>query len=920
MFQFFAFICVFIILYYFYKRSKRLEKKIKDLDLHFQILKRRLEDVEKSKHHVLEDVLMEKKETGKNFPADSPDVEHRETILQRLFFRSLEKVRSSITQKAPLASKKTEPKRQSRTRTEWELLIGGKWLNWIGAVALFLGTAFFMKYAFDNNWINEVTRVVIGIVFGVILLFLGKRFASKGLALFSQGLVGAGIGVLYTSVFASYNFYSFVPQVVAITLMLFVTIISFQQALYYQSLPIAIIGWLGAYGTPFLFPGEGSTIGLMSYLGFVTVGMSALVWKKQRWSIFYYLSFLATYLIFFGWSLASSSNENSVFLAFLSFFWLLFYMFDLRFLFREKATKYEKVFGVLNTLFLTIGLIWHLPHIANYRGLLSVCMIFIAVVYLIPIVIFRFNEMLSKTNNWQTARQSITFLVFVLIATALYFDFKIFLFVVSIELGIMIWWGLRYQVRYIERFALSVISCTTLGILVYTVSEAGQSKPIFNWVLWDDLIGVVVLLWCAHLYQAKSFTSIRNSLHAMWSILLAVGIYVESYLLFLHVYPREMYVKLEKWDFISHVSYITDLGVAFCLLVYAVLLGWFGLKRQVNTVLIISNTILFIMTIQLVTIGRTYLTIEYFRPVWNIRCFVFLLTIVLLFGSYQLWKKFGEQYSWYKWYRLSVILTIVVLLFELVTVEIIDGFTKQINFLEPTSELNRVSYLENLEFYTLVLVWILGSIPMYILGVRLRYRLLMYLALSTLGLGAVPILFRGFTFYSYEHFVPVINLRFLSFVCVIGVFFFFYQYMKQKQDMKKSLYLSYIRQTLFFLSVSAVFLIVTLEINDTFEATMLRLVAEREEVIQLRNLQQLSISIAWLLLSCLFLWIGIWQKKQSVRILSICVFGLSILKIFLFDLSFLTMLYRIFSFMGLGIILLAVSFIYQKYKHWFSAN
>jgi uncharacterized membrane protein len=48
--------------------------------------------------------------------------------------------------------------------------------------------------------------------------------------------------------------------------------------------------------------------------------------------------------------------------------------------------------------------------------------------------------------------------------------------------------------------------------------------------------------------------------------------------------------------------------------------------------------------------------------------------------------------------------------------------------------------------------------------------------------------------------------------------------------------------------------------------------------------------------------------------LAIALFGVAILKIFIYDLSFLETLYRIFSFIGLGLILLVVSYLYQRYK------
>ena len=43
-------------------------------------------------------------------------------------------------------------------------------------------------------------------------------------------------------------------------------------------------------------------------------------------------------------------------------------------------------------------------------------------------------------------------------------------------------------------------------------------------------------------------------------------------------------------------------------------------------------------------------------------------------------------------------------------------------------------------------------------------------------------------------------------------------------------------------------------------------------------------------------------------------FDLCVLKVFMYDPSFLDTLYRIFSFLALGLILLAVSYAYQKYK------
>jgi hypothetical protein len=946
MFDFIVFVVILFILYSFYKKEKNLKKKVDGLGHQLATLQNKIQQLEKNEKPSDDfAVNLEKSSKQENMKAQESLIQEEQTVKEKISIVTSEPADTTTVveetpaqqpespsrleeglSKPPTDAKSSEkPQRKSRTRTEWELLIGGKWLNWIGAVALFLGAAFFMKYAFENNWINEVTRVLIGSTFGIILLFFGNRFAKKGLAIFSQGLVGTGLAVLDTAVFASYNFYHLIPQWVAILIMLLVAVLSFQQASKFQSLPIALIGWIGAYGTPFLLPGEGSTIGLMSYLGLVSVGILALVWKKPSWNVLYYLSFIAAYLIFFGWSFAIDDGKDKyVLLISLSVFWAMFYLFDLRFLFHQKPTKYEKIIGILNTLCLTVGLLLHFPRTDNSRVVLGTCLLLIAILYLIPILIFYYRKVLSKANHWQMARQSITFLSYILLATCIYFTFPKLLFVISLEVALIIWWGLRYEIRYIDRFGLIILGISTYAIFAYTIGEYSQMKPVINWVIVNNFIGVVVLLYSAHGYGLKNLLYIRNGLHVIWSLLLFVGIYVEGHLVFLHLFPRDFTAKIDfsspAWESLQHASYLADLCLILLLIVYSVLLTGFGLKRKIMPIVVVSSIVLAIMLSNLMMTGSSYVPIKLLVSVWNIRVLAFVLSLALLYVYYLLWKKIGKQQLWYKWYRLSTMLLFVVLLFQLVTVEIIDGFAKKIEILTPIVDAEPISYFENLQFYILVLVWVFASIPIYLLGIRLKFRVLMYLGLSTLGIGAIPILIKGLTYYSYDKFVPVVNLRFFSMLCMIGVIFFFYRYMKKNLSFVTSNYLSYIRQSMLFLGVFAVFLCITMEINDTFKATMLQLGIPDNEVIRLRNLQQLFISIAWLLLSCIFLWMGIWQKKQSVRILSIGVFGIAILKIFLFDLSFLTTLYRIFSFMGLGVILLGVSFIYQRNKHWFSAD
>jgi uncharacterized membrane protein len=112
----------------------------------------------------------------------------------------------------------------------------------------------------------------------------------------------------------------------------------------------------------------------------------------------------------------------------------------------------------------------------------------------------------------------------------------------------------------------------------------------------------------------------------------------------------------------------------------------------------------------------------------------------------------------------------------------------------------------------------------------------------------------------------------------------------------------------------------TVETWAAFQRPIAALTASRNFAVatsaisRLRDLQQLTLSGVWLTYSVVLMVFGLWARRRPLRIMSIVLFGVTILKIFIYDLSFLDTLYRIFSFIGLGLILLAVSYAYQRFK------
>ena len=82
----------------------------------------------------------------------------------------------------------------------------------------------------------------------------------------------------------------------------------------------------------------------------------------------------------------------------------------------------------------------------------------------------------------------------------------------------------------------------------------------------------------------------------------------------------------------------------------------------------------------------------------------------------------------------------------------------------------------------------------------------------------------------------------------------------------------------------------------------------------LKNTRNVLLSLLWVLYAAALMIIGFMRHSRAARIFALILFGVVILKVFLFDVSFLSDLYRIVSFVVLGVILLVVSFLFYHYK------
>ncbi len=209
---------------------------------------------------------------------------------------------------APPPAAPPRPAPAPRPTTDLEAEIGGNWMNKIAAVAIVLGVAFFLKYAIDNRWINETGRIIIGIVVGLACLYGGEHFQKREMPKYAQGITGAGIAILYFSIYAAFAFYSLIDQVPAFAFMIVVTATAIALAVRHDAITIAVLGIIGGFATPILMQkpsggtgGAGTEIQLLTYIAILDLGILAITYYKN-WRTLNLLSFLGTVAIFGGWA------------------------------------------------------------------------------------------------------------------------------------------------------------------------------------------------------------------------------------------------------------------------------------------------------------------------------------------------------------------------------------------------------------------------------------------------------------------------------------------------------------------------------------------------------------------------------------------------------------------------------------------
>ena len=188
-------------------------------------------------------------------------------------------------------------------------LTGGNTVVRIGVVVLFIGLTFLAKYAAENALFPVELRLAMVGAAGVALLLFGFRLRNRR-AGYALTLQGAGVAVLYLTVFSAFRLYQLVPPGLALAVMVLVCALSTAIALLQNSRALAFIGFAGGFLAPVLAStGQGNHVVLFSYYTLLNLAILVIAFKRS-WRLLNLLGFFMTFGIAAAWGALRYAPEH----------------------------------------------------------------------------------------------------------------------------------------------------------------------------------------------------------------------------------------------------------------------------------------------------------------------------------------------------------------------------------------------------------------------------------------------------------------------------------------------------------------------------------------------------------------------------------------------------------------------------------
>ena len=518
---------------------------------------------------------------------------------------------------------------------DWEQVLGRNWFAIIGAVALVLGIGFFLKLAFDNNWIGDTGRVALGIVAGLVLLGAGE-YTSRRVPIWSQPVTAGGAAILYLSIYAAFGLYQLVPPEVAFLFLALVIALAGVLALRYGSIVIAILGVIGAFLAPVLLgPSLPDVRFVLLYILVVDLGILGVsTFRNWRW--FTLLGWVGTYGLFAYWleqypdygPVLVQLALTAVFLVFTGAT-TLFHL-----IWRRVPNPFDMTLVVLNaTAFfgLTVAVLWE-----DYEIWFGLITVGLALFYgLIAFVSLK----RSNAPPQLTLIALPVALVFLTVAVPLQLSGLWVAMAWAAQGTVLVWVGFllgRWQMRV---FGLGVIALAVAHLFLFDAwVDLGDFQPVLN-----DRFPVYVMVIAAFyaagiLYWRNRDLAYDRERHIATPSLFGIANLLTLTLFSMEIdgyfQSRQMFgnrLAQESWQFMENAKH---LSITALLAVYASILTAVGLARNLTLARWAGLGLIGLAALKLLAIDTLLVRLDplTFIAFLNLHFLTFLMMVVVLLG------------------------------------------------------------------------------------------------------------------------------------------------------------------------------------------------------------------------------------------------------------------------------------------------
>lgn len=265
---------------------------------------------------------------GRDIPAESAD--HEVTGDRREAFKPPEEGSAGKPETArPLSGPDTGISSSSEiARTKpavdaaeaLERSLASRWLVWLGAIAISLAGIFLTAYAIEQGFLGPGVRIILGVLLGLVFGIGGewvrRRPFQRAIANIQPDYVppalsAAGIFIIYASLYVGYAFHGLYPPLAAFLMLAAAGLIAIALSIL-QGWFVALLGLVGSFLTPALIPSDApSALVLFVYLLAITAASAAVVRYRGWWLLGHVVLSLSSLWCAF-WLLTAYSDGEAI--------------------------------------------------------------------------------------------------------------------------------------------------------------------------------------------------------------------------------------------------------------------------------------------------------------------------------------------------------------------------------------------------------------------------------------------------------------------------------------------------------------------------------------------------------------------------------------------------------------------------------